>query len=464
MLNVAIDPRNPTGARQRVRAQRGALSPQARVLIVAKDDRLAGPLCDGLDRLGWRTVTARGPNGALAAIEDLGIEAVAIDVAGMDSEADAHALARRLRSAGAPRQLPVIALGRTAEPGGFDLAMAPPVHAAQAALRLEQLVRAAVAEEEVELRAATFAEQGRHLEPPEVSRGAYRVLTIGEPAPRFLALANALGERGAETVAAFTSFTAFDYLHERPFDAVVLWAGESTTESLSITAGMRRNTRLFHVPAVLVLGQGSDLAMSEAFHRGVSDLAAADEQPEHVAARILELARAHRRAAGIRQALERARGSGLMDAATGLFTPDLFAAHLVRLASAARERHRPLTVSVLRVADSPEIAAARASGWLDRALPQIGSMMGRLVRVEDTAARLGPELFALALPGTSQAASRPAADRIAAVIGCTAFDAGPQRKPFVVEFDIGVAELVAGETAVHALERAAGRAQSVRAS
>jgi hypothetical protein len=45
---------------------------------------------------------------------------------------------------------------------------------------------------------------------------------------------------------------------------------------------------------------------------------------------------------------------------------------------------------VLRVRDTPEIVAARASGWLDRALPQIGSMMGRLVRVEDTAARLGP--------------------------------------------------------------------------
>jgi two-component system cell cycle response regulator PopA len=49
------------------------------------------------------------------------------------------------------------------------------------------------------------------------------------------------------------------------------------------------------------------------------------------------------------------------------------------------------------------------------------------------------------------------------VIGCTAFDAGPQRKPFVVEFDIGVAEIVAGETAINALERAARRASPARA-
>ena len=39
---------------------------QARVLIVARDDVLAGTLADGLDRLGWRTVTARGPYAAVA--------------------------------------------------------------------------------------------------------------------------------------------------------------------------------------------------------------------------------------------------------------------------------------------------------------------------------------------------------------------------------------------------------------
>ena len=40
----------------------------ARVLIVARDDSLAGPLAEGLDRLGWRTITARGPYAAIAAL------------------------------------------------------------------------------------------------------------------------------------------------------------------------------------------------------------------------------------------------------------------------------------------------------------------------------------------------------------------------------------------------------------
>ncbi len=442
-------------------------TPQARVLLVARDDRLAGPLSEGLDRLGWRTVTARGPYAAIASLSDLGIEAAMVDLgSAAETEEEAAALARRLKVAAAPRNLPVVALGRgadTGHPPGVDIVMAEPIHPAQAALRLEQLVRASVAEEELELRTATFAERGGRLHMREPLDTPYRVLTIGEPAPRFLALSNALQRQGAEAVAAFTSFTAFDYLHERVFDAVVLWAGEGSAEALSITAGMRRNTRLFHIPAVLVMSRHAELGLTEAFHRGVSDIALADEAPEGIAGRIVELARAHRRAAGIRQTLERARGSGLMDPVTGLFTRDLFATHLARIAAAARARYRPLTVCVLRVADRPEVALARAGGWLDRALPQIGSMIGRLVRAEDTAARLGPEVFALALPATPQSQARAAADRIAAVVGCTAFDNGPERKPFVIEFDIGVAEIVPGENAAVALERAAARATLARA-
>ncbi len=91
-------------------------------------------------------------------------------------------------------------------------------------------------------------------------------------------------------------------------------------------------------------------------------------------------------------------------------------------------------------------------------------MIGRLVRAEDTAARLGPETFALALPATGLQSARAAAERIAAVIGCTAFDAGEGRPPFVVEFDIGVAEVEPGETAGRALERAAARLQQAVAS
>ena len=160
--------------------------------------------------------------------------------------------------------------------------------------------------------------------------------------------------------------------------------------------------------------------------------------------------------------MERARGSGLMDAATGLFTRDLFAGHLMRLARSAQIRNRPLSVCMLRVSERPDLKAPRAGGWVARAVPQIGSMIGRLVRVEDTAARLAPEVFALALPATPLHAARAAGDRIAAVIGCTAFEAGQGATPFVIEFELGVAEVAAPEGVSQALEQAAAMAHTLR--
>jgi len=431
------------------------LAADARIVIVSKDEFVI-PLAEGLSKLGWPAVVARSASAAVAAVSDRRIEGAIVDLGGGDNFTD---LGKRLKEASAPRQLPTIAVG---EPNsaleGYDLVLGAPLHPAQAALRLESLVRMAVAEEEFELRRRTFTERGRTLSLPPASTAPFRILAIGEPAPQFLALSNALSKLGADVIGAFTAYTAFDYLHERPFDAVVLWAGENENEALSIAAGMRRNTRLYHVPTLLYLSAGSKITMAEAFHRGVSDIASPSTAEDETAHRVVELARAHRRQSAIRQALEKARSSGLMDAATGLFTRDLFATHLNRLAKAAQERNRPLSVVVLKIADNPGITSARAGGWLDRAIPQIGSMVGRLVRAEDTAARLAPEVFALALPSTPLAAAKTAAERITAVIGCTAFDAGDGKSPFVADFEIGVAELEDGEDAAYALEHAAFRA------
>ena len=69
----------------------------ARVLIVAREDARAGPLAEGLDKLGWRTITARGPYAATAALADMNIEVAIIDATSGHEEA--ALLARRLKAA-----------------------------------------------------------------------------------------------------------------------------------------------------------------------------------------------------------------------------------------------------------------------------------------------------------------------------------------------------------------------------
>ena len=424
-----------------------------RILVVAPDDGLIGPLCQGLDALGWTTITARSLPAALASLADLPVEAAVIDARTPDLEAAIAALQGAVR----PRRLPVMAIGLDVGapiPAGADIAMSSPPHAVQAALRLEHLVRTAIAGEEMIQREATFAERGSPLPVVTPDDSPLRILAAGKPDHRFLALSNALVALGCDVVAAPTPYTAFDYLHERPFDAAILWGAEDHAPALSIAAGMKRNTRLYHIPVVLYLRGSGEINLGELYNRGFADVAAADSAEDETADRVVALARSHRHHLSVRKSLESARGSGLTDPATGLFTPELFAAHLARISGGARDRRRPLSVCVLRVAETEAVVQARADGWLDRALPQIGAMVSRLIRTEDTAARLSADVFALALPATPAAAGRIAAERIAAVIGCTAFDAGPDRSPFVVEFEVGTAEAIEVESPAAVLERA----------
>ena len=427
-----------------------------RILVVTGDETEGEALCRQLDSEGWTTITAPSPEAAAIVLEDFPIEA-AVLVAGA-GDADVSGVAARLKGLASPRYLPVIALmGRAPTPEEsttVDLAMTAPAHPVQLRIRLEQLVRAALAEEELNLRIDTFRQQGQAIDLPVTDLTPVRVLAAGKPDRRFLALSNALTEDGAEVVAAPTPYTAFVYLHESPFDAAVLWGAEDHAPALSIASGMKRNTRLYHIPVMLYLNDGAQMDASDLFGRGFADVAAADTDERETARRLLAMARFHRRQTGVRRALESVRGSGLTDPDTGLFTRDLFAQHLGRVSEASRERRRPLSLCVLKVTMTDPVEEARRDGWLARALPQIGTMVSRLIRTEDTAARLSSEVFALALPGTTEAQARIAAQRIVAVIGCTAFEAGPGRSPFVVDFELGVAEQRSGEAPARTLERA----------
>ncbi len=429
------------------------MHPNPRVLVVADADDSLDSLCEGLDRLGWRTLTARDLDAAILALEDLTIDAAVVDTALLDASAIA-----RLRSSTDARYLTILGVGAPMGAGlnGCDLTLSRAPHPAQAAMRLEQMTRAAVAEEEFVLRQATFGQHGVALAAPDMEASPLNILTAGAADRRFLALSNALLELGAEVVAAPTPYTAFDYLHERAFDGAVLWGDRSHAPALAIAAGMRRNTRLYHIPLTLYLrDEEAGEALGDLYRRGFADVADPTTPEEDAAARVVALARNHRRQQGLRRALDAVRGSDLMDEATGLFSRDLFASHLSRLVDGARVRSRPLSVGVLRVAGREALEALRAGGWLEKAMPQVGAMVSRLVRVEDTAARLSSETFALALPATDEASARLTAERIAAVIACTAFDAGKDRSPFVVELDVGVAQLSAEDTALTLLERAA---------
>ncbi len=431
------------------------MSVNPRLLLLGRDDGWMQSLSEALDRLGLRTLSAYQPDAAYVALSDLPIEAVMVDEA---SQAEWPHLADKLRQAAWPRRIPVIMTRddeRFSVPDGWDMVFTRDAHPQQIALSIDHMIRSCVAEEEYDTRCQTFNIPLDQADRLMTDQAPLCLLSVGQPDPEYLALTHNLIAQGAEIVAALSSYSAFDYLHDRTFDAVLLWGGDTPAEALAVASGMRRNTRLYHTPVLLRLNRLVELDLGEAFLRGINDIANPMAKVEEISDRLLRLARLHRRQMTIRKTLETMRRNPEMDKTTGLFGRDLFAAHLARLSKAAELRDRPLSICVLKIAETPDIARARQKKLLDRAVPQIGSMIARLVRAEDSAGRLSNDIFALALPATQRDQALNVAERIAAVIGCTAFDAGSGKAPYVVEFDVGVAQIQKGEAAAHALMRAA---------
>ena len=428
---------------------------KARLLLLSQDVAWLNALGDDLDRLGLRTLSAPSPDAACAALADLPIEAVVINDSCQKGWPNVVA---QLRAACWPRRIPVVMVRHDedyAVPDGWDMVFTRDAHPQQIVVAIEHMVRACVAEEEYDTRCLTFKADMQDLDTLMEHQPALNVLSIGQPDPEFLAISHELRQQGVEVVAALSSYSAFDYLHDKTFDAVLLWGGDQPSESLSVAGGMRRNTRLYHTPVLLRLNRLVELDLGDAYMRGVNDIANPKASTREIADRLVRLARSHRRQQTIRKTLESMRHNPQMDKGTGLFGRDLFAAHLARLSKAASDRNRTLSICVLRIAETPEVTTARVRKALEKAVPQIGSMIARLVRAEDTGGRLSNDVFALAMPATSLEAARSVGERISAVVSCTAFESGQGKPPYVVEFDVGAAQMLEGEPAGVALMRAA---------
>ncbi|MCZ8210010.1 MAG: hypothetical protein O9270_17680, partial [Aquidulcibacter sp.] len=138
--------------------------------------------------------------------------AIVIDTRG-DSGPKAADLVRSLKAALGPRAGLFMAWSNGEEnfdisafDGVLDAFATPSVLAA----RLGSSLRIAVMADEAKMRFRTLARFGGPSHPPIVNSAKVpRILMFGQPGPDLLQFSTAITHLGAETIAAFTSFTAF---------------------------------------------------------------------------------------------------------------------------------------------------------------------------------------------------------------------------------------------------------------
>lgn len=428
-----------------------------RVLVASERAKSAGAMAAALEAHDWRSITAAGFQATQNALLSHRIDAILIEATSEEMETLRPRLPV-LREASKPRRVPIVCrvIGE-APPSdealdAFDAVVLDAFRAEHVARRLEELSRLAVMEEQAYLRAHSLARRGDPVRldtlPPR--RTGSTILYVGAPNPSFLALQRALGETGGRLSAAQTTFCAFDFLHDLDFDAVILNALDDEDRALTLCTALRRNTKLFHTPVLLLLDPNDEALIDEALSEGASGVIFPDSGLDDIAAHVNDLARQRQRRTAITTALNQARTLKTVNAPTGVATAHFFLEHLQAMGENAVTTRRPLAAIVLR-AEAPR-AVPRAKR--DAALDQLGGMLRHLVRTEDFCGRLSSAVYAVALPNADLAEANAIAERLSAVGECTAFENDDADRPFQLTVVTEAVELHPGETGRSLMARA----------
>lgn len=335
----------------------------------------------------------------------------------------------------------------------IDAVIRGPAPAIQVASRVRSLSRLHSMEVVADRRTEVTRLYGERAARHERTIPPHSVLYVGDASPRFMALQHALANADTEIIAAFSSYSAFEYLHERPFDAVVLSALNGGDTAFTISSAMRRNARLYHTPVLLLSDAVDQTVIDEAFARGVSDILPHDAGDDEIRDRILSLAAERRRRRGAKASLEFCRDPRTLDVETGLFHAGFITSHIQNLLHASTRDNFTFSLCVLDVIapdgrDRPDDVSA------EKARRQFAAMLRHLLRTEDAAARLSGNTFVAVLPFTDRAGVDCVAARISAIAECTAFESEDPLKPFRLSVVSTAIEAAGDETAEAFLERA----------
>lgn len=338
----------------------------------------------------------------------------------------------------------------------FDSVIYAPAHPSQISQRIEAVLRLQRMEREILHRVETYREDfGLDCEfSLEAINRPFNILFVGKATPVFMSILNALQGHNVNISGAFSSYSAFNYLHEQEFDAVVMNAIDDTGPSILVTETMRRNSNLYDIPVIFLTVENPE-NVEAIYAKGVHDIVQDIAELPEIRGRILEAANFHRLHAHMKKSLKDLRFDECTDIASRLFNRNFLIHHLTRVVDYCQVHQYDLSLIALKV--YPNALVSIPSDRITHAENQVGGMLRTLLRQQDISARLTEDTFILAFPEQGIDRLDPILDRIKGIVDCAAFDAGFQddsASPFTMSIDAVKVGRMPHETAKQVLTNA----------
>ena len=264
---------------------------------------------------------------------------------------------------------------------------------------------------ELELRHESFRRHGVHIASPPLH--SHRPLIyVGDPSLTFPQLQLILQSRGESFQAAFSCYTAYDYVTEEDFGAVLLEVKSDSERAETFCQMVEKSPNLANLPILAIVEPGSEIPPT--VRKSVSDIIENDAGAQAICNQLVKLAQISSN--GEPPIIP--ADTRLSDPETGLFRLGFFADHLQQQLRWARESRQQISLLIIQVYNSDGSRSTSAD------LTQCARLMRSLLRAQDTPARIDTSLLAVSLPGASESYANIAARRLTDVLDATAFEPG----------------------------------------
>ena len=177
--------------------------------------------------------------------------------------------------------------------------------------------------------------------------------------------------------------------------------------------------RLQTLPVVLVTADETEAQRERAYNQGATDFI--NKPFDAVALRARARAHVH---AQVRQA--QLTETAAIDPETALFNRHSFLERLHKDRAAASRHGLELTLLQLDILGVHDLYLSSGRGAAHRLLKEVGDIIRRAIRLEDTAARVGVSKFALSLPLTPLSGGQQLGERLRQQIAETSFEVGSE--------------------------------------
>lgn len=328
------------------------------------------------------------------------------------------------------------------------------MNTAQVCNRIRSLIRLNTMHEELVRRLGTSAKYGLDAPPPITPPGNIddaTILVVGDAAD-FATIENTLAT-SATLIGALTLATALDYLTRRSFDAVVVNADEDAEPYLEFVRDLRRNSRFYNMPVVLL---AEPAALEEAdglYEAGVTDAIAKPFSDREIRMRVDTLVRETRFRDSLKGIYNDAKHFATCDSLTGLYNRGFLLEHLAAVINDTVRTSQSVSLAGISIANMPQLNSMLGYAGGDRVIRQVGELVALLIRGEDLACRYSGTKFAILLPDTSVDNAVRALGRISGVIANTEFAVEEHFHPISVALNTGIASYQDGDNPENLIAR-----------